>query len=84
LGWVSAIDSKGRTIWIVDAHGYGKRLIVRANENVDSVRTTAKGDTRVRGEFDLESPCTDVRVAEKLRLFSKRKRRLVLTSFVGG
>jgi len=25
LGWVSAIDSEGRTIWIVDAHGYGKR-----------------------------------------------------------
>jgi hypothetical protein len=30
LGWVSAIDSNGRTIWIVDAHGYGKRFIVRA------------------------------------------------------
>ena len=33
LGWVSAIDSKGRTIWIVDAHcGYGKRFVVRADE----------------------------------------------------
>jgi hypothetical protein len=32
LGWVSAIDSEGRTIWIVDAHGYGKRFIVRADE----------------------------------------------------
>jgi hypothetical protein len=32
LGWVSAIDSEGRTIWIVDAHGYGKRFIVRAEE----------------------------------------------------
>jgi len=32
LGWVSAIDSQGRTIWIVDAHGYGKRFIVRADE----------------------------------------------------
>jgi len=32
LGWVSAIDSKKRTIWIVDAHGYGKRFIVRADE----------------------------------------------------
>jgi hypothetical protein len=29
---VSAIDSAGRTIWIVDAHGYGKRFIVRAEE----------------------------------------------------
>jgi hypothetical protein len=32
LGWVSAIDSEGRTIWIVDAHGCGKRFIVRAEE----------------------------------------------------
>jgi hypothetical protein len=32
LGWVSAIDVEGRTIWIVDAHGYGKRFIVRADE----------------------------------------------------
>jgi len=32
LGWVSAIDLEGRTIWIVDAHGYGKRSIARADE----------------------------------------------------
>jgi len=32
LGWVSALDLEQRTIWIVDAHGYGKRFIVRANE----------------------------------------------------
>ena len=32
LGWVSAIDLEGRTIWIVDAHGYGKRFIIRADE----------------------------------------------------
>ena len=32
-GWVSAVDSEGRTIWIVDAHrGDGKRFIVRAEE----------------------------------------------------
>jgi hypothetical protein len=30
---VSAIDSNGRTIWIVDAHrGDGKRFVVRADE----------------------------------------------------
>jgi hypothetical protein len=34
LGWVSAIDSQGRTIWIVDAHGYGKCFIVRADEKL--------------------------------------------------
>ena len=33
LGCVSAIDSQGRAIWIVDAHrGDGKRFIVRSDE----------------------------------------------------
>jgi hypothetical protein len=32
LGWVKAVDLQGRTTWIVDAHGYGKRFIVRADE----------------------------------------------------
>jgi hypothetical protein len=35
LGWVSAVDSEGRTIWIVDAHrDNGKRLVVRADEKL--------------------------------------------------
>jgi len=34
-GYVSAIDSKRRTIWIVDAHrGDGKRYVVRADEKL--------------------------------------------------
>ena len=32
LGWVSAVDLEGRTIWIVDAHR--ERLVVRANEKL--------------------------------------------------
>ena len=33
LGWVSAIDSDGRTIWIADAHrADGQQFIVRADE----------------------------------------------------
>ena len=33
LGWVTAVDSQGRTIWIVDAHrDDGKRFVVRADE----------------------------------------------------
>jgi hypothetical protein len=32
-GWVSAVDSKGRTMWIVDAHrDDGKRFVVRSDE----------------------------------------------------
>jgi len=34
-GYVSAIDSKGRTIWIADAHrGDGKRFVVSADERL--------------------------------------------------
>jgi hypothetical protein len=35
LGYVSAVDSQGRTIWIADAHrDNGKRFIVRADEKL--------------------------------------------------
>jgi hypothetical protein len=35
LGWVSALDVEGRTIWIADAHrGDGKRFIVQADEKL--------------------------------------------------
>jgi len=34
-GCVSAVDSHGRTIWIVDAHrGDGKRFVVHADEKL--------------------------------------------------
>jgi hypothetical protein len=36
-GWVSAIDSQGQTIWIVDAHrGDGKRFVVQAAEKLSA------------------------------------------------
>jgi hypothetical protein len=32
LGWVSALDLEGRTMWIVDAHrGDGQRFVVHAD-----------------------------------------------------
>ncbi|HEY4273350.1 MAG TPA: hypothetical protein VGM65_15230 [Candidatus Udaeobacter sp.] len=35
LGYVSAVDSNGRTIWIADAHrGDGKRFVARADEKL--------------------------------------------------
>ena len=35
MGWVSTIDSEGRTIWIVDAHrDDGKGFVVRADEKL--------------------------------------------------
>jgi hypothetical protein len=35
LGYVSALDSEGQTIWIADAHrDDGKRFVVRADEKL--------------------------------------------------
>ena len=35
MGCVSALDLRlAEPIWIVDAHGYGKRFIVRADEKL--------------------------------------------------
>jgi hypothetical protein len=35
LGWVSAVDSEGRTIFVADAHrDNGKRFIVTADEKL--------------------------------------------------
>jgi hypothetical protein len=34
LGWVSAVDSQGRTIFVADAHRDGKRFVVRADEKL--------------------------------------------------
>jgi hypothetical protein len=35
LGWVSALDREGRTIWIVDAHrDDGRRFVVHADEKL--------------------------------------------------
>ena len=37
LGCVSAIDAKGRTIWIADAHrGDGQRFVVHADEKLSA------------------------------------------------
>ena len=34
-GWVAAVDSKGRTIWIADAHrGDGRRYVVHVDERL--------------------------------------------------
>jgi hypothetical protein len=48
LGWVSAVDTEGRTIWIADAHRDGKRFIVRADEKLTAFLELERGDLRVR------------------------------------
>jgi outer membrane protein assembly factor BamB len=34
VGWVSAFDDDGRTVWIVDADREGKRFVVHAGEKL--------------------------------------------------
>jgi hypothetical protein len=42
-GCVSAIDSKGRTIWIVDAHrGDGKRFVARSDDKLTAFLELAR------------------------------------------
>jgi len=50
LGWVSALDLEGLTIWIVDAHRDGKRFIVRADEKLTAF-IELKAAIRAHGEL---------------------------------
>jgi hypothetical protein len=51
LGCVSAVDSEGRTIWIVNAHrGDGKRFVVHADEKLTAFLELESVIKRQRGE----------------------------------
>jgi hypothetical protein len=47
LGYASALDSEGRTIWIADAHrGEGKRFVVRAEKKLTAFLVLESGGSR--------------------------------------
>jgi len=51
-GYVSSLDSRGRTIWITDAHrGDGKRFVAYADDKLTAFveRETAVRSTKDRG-----------------------------------
>jgi hypothetical protein len=50
-GYVSAVDSQGRTIWIVDAHRDGKRFIVRADEKLTAFLELERVTAREMSHF---------------------------------
>jgi hypothetical protein len=55
-GYVSAIDSHGRTIWIADAHrDNGKRFVVRADELLTAFLEL---EAAIRGISLFHAPCT--------------------------
>jgi len=69
LSWVSALDLEGRTIWIVEAHGYGNRFIVRADELLAAFLELQRGDTLIRREFDVlmaRAETWEIRLATKI------------------
>ena len=55
LGWVSAIDCEGPTIWIADAHrDDGKRFVVRADEKLTAfveLEWAIRAGQRLAGAF---------------------------------
>ena len=57
LGWVSAVDFEGRAARIVDAHGHGKRFVVRADEKLTAF---------LELESAIHSNCIDI-VGRRLR-----------------
>jgi hypothetical protein len=60
LGWVSALDFERRTIWIVDAHGYGKRSIVRAEEKLTAFMELERAVDEFAASLISYSPRTTV------------------------
>jgi hypothetical protein len=52
LGWVSAVDCEGRTIWIVDAHrDNGRRLVVRAGEKLTAFMELESAIRRLKANY---------------------------------
>jgi hypothetical protein len=70
LGYVSAVDSNGRTIWIADAHrGDGKRFVVRADERLTGAENYERDAVcHIRGTYhSLKSPvcsCVSIMLPE--------------------
>ncbi len=56
-GYVSAVDSQGRTIWIADAHrGDGKRFVVHADEKLTAfVELETAIRQKLEGRHDSQS-----------------------------
>jgi hypothetical protein len=70
------IDSEGQTIWIVDAHGYGKRFIVRADE-LRTAFVELESAVRARSELTLIGGIAEPKAANPCM---KIRRRFGLTT----
>src|SRR5438093_8973934 len=72
-GYISAIDSEGRTIWIADAHRCdGKRYVVRADEKLTAF-IELESATRLL-EWRLRSPWRSAARMQIIENFVQRTR----------
>jgi hypothetical protein len=56
LGWVSAVNREGRTIWIADARrGDGKRFVVRVDEKLTAFLECGSCNAVVRTTTPFQS-----------------------------
>jgi len=54
-GYVSAVDSQGRTMWIADAHrDHGKRFVVRADEKLTAFLELESAIREASGKLQKE------------------------------
>jgi hypothetical protein len=68
LGYVSAVDSEGRTIWIADAHrGAGKRFVVRSDEKLTAFLELESAILQLRKR---QSRCTSISVVCRFSHFA--------------
>ena len=65
MGWVSALDGNGRTVWVVDAHRDGKRFLVRADEKLTAFVELERAIYEFAVEFDLVKSLCRYRVERK-------------------
>ena len=66
MGWVSAIDSRGRTIRIADAHrGDGNRFVVRADEKLTAFVELEAAIVDQRNSAEIEQSSERVNANEK-------------------
>jgi hypothetical protein len=60
LGYVSAVDSEGRTIWIADAHrGDGKRFVVRGDEKLTAFLELEPAIQECSKKSDFQQPSAE-------------------------
>jgi hypothetical protein len=57
LSWVSAVDSEGRTIWIIDAHrDDGKRFVARSDEKLTAFHELERVTLKSLRRIDRKMP----------------------------